>query len=317
GRTVTAAAAYRAGQAILDQRTGLMFDYSRRHGVLDVEILAAIDAPPWIFNRIELWNRVEAVEKRKDAQLARDIELALPHELSPAERRDLVHGFVRAAFVDAGMVADVALHAPDDAGDGRNHHAHVLLTMRGIEGESFGPKVRAWNDTALLEQWRALWADHVNQALVLAGESNRVDHRSLEAQGIERVAQIHLGFAVTEMRRRGIATDRAALAGEIAAVNDELAAKRPTSMPPVAVVASAAVTAQAPEFSPAPCAANRKNAAPRPAARAPPIGLFRKIAGELVKRAKMLIAIRPIIPSKVAKGALMHCRSNAGARLEF
>jgi MobA/MobL family len=113
GRTVTAAAAYRAGEAILDQRTGLIFDYRRRYGVLDAGILAPENAPPWIFDRAELWNRVEAAEKRKDAQLARDIELALPHELGPAARHDLVHGFVRAAFVDAGMIADVALHALD------------------------------------------------------------------------------------------------------------------------------------------------------------------------------------------------------------
>jgi ATP-dependent exoDNAse (exonuclease V) alpha subunit len=222
GRTVTAAAAYRAGMAIIDQRTGLTFDYSRRHGVLDTEILAPADVPLWIFDRVQLWNQVEACEKRKDAQLARDIELALPHELEHFTRRELVHGFVRAAFVDAGMVADIALHAPDAAGDGRNHHAHILLTLRRIEGESFGPKVRAWNDKAMIEHWRALWAEHVNQALELAGETARVDHRSLEAQGIERVPQIHLGLAVTEMRRRGVIGERVQLAQEITATNAAL-----------------------------------------------------------------------------------------------
>jgi ATP-dependent exoDNAse (exonuclease V) alpha subunit len=320
GRTVTAAAAYRAGIAIEDQRTGLVFDYSRRHGVLDAEILAPKNAPPWILDRVQLWNRVETAEKRKDAQLARDIELALPHELSEAVRRELVHRFVRVAFVDAGMVADVALHAPDAAGDGRNFHAHILLTMRGIEGESFGPKVRAWNDQAMLEQWRALWAEHVNQALDLAGEIARIDHRSLETQGIERLAQIHLGLAVTEMRRRGVATDRAEIAGKIDVVNDELDAlstEPATSMPPIAVVTSAAVAVQAPEFPPPPLSANQEKAAPRPVARAPPAGLFRKVAGELTKRVKMLLSIWPIIPSRLAKGALMHCGGNAGARLEF
>lgn len=108
GRTVTAAAAYRAGEVIADQRTGLVFDYRRRQGVTETLILAPPDAPAWMRDRARLWNAVEAAEKRKDAQLARDIELALPHELSPAERRELVRGFVAAAFVDAGMVADVA-----------------------------------------------------------------------------------------------------------------------------------------------------------------------------------------------------------------
>ena len=101
-------------------------------------------------DRAALWNGVEAAEKRKDAQLARDITLALPHELTPAQRLALVRGFIASAFVALGMVADIAIHAPcrRDA-DARNHHAHILLTMRAIEGDGFGAKVRAWNDTAL------------------------------------------------------------------------------------------------------------------------------------------------------------------------
>jgi ATP-dependent exoDNAse (exonuclease V) alpha subunit len=222
GRTVTAAAAYRSAELIVDQRTGLAFDYRRRHGVLDTEILAPNDAPGWMHDRVRLWNAVEAAEKRKDAQLARDIELALPHELTAGEHRELVHRFVRSAFVDAGMVADIALHAPDEDGDTRNFHAHILLTMRRIEGDHFGDKERAWNKPEQLEQWRALWADHVNQALEIAGDQACVDHRSLEAQGIERLPQIHLGLAVTEMRRRGITTERAELAGAIATLNTRI-----------------------------------------------------------------------------------------------
>src|SRR5258708_7496415 len=229
GRTVTAAAAYRAGMQIVDARTGLVFDYRRRHGVLHAAIIAPLDAPAWMRERAQLWNGVERGEKRKDAQLARDIELALPHELTHAERRDLVHGFVQAAFVDAGMVADVAMHAPDREGDQRNHHAHILLTMRAIDGDSFGDKVREWNKPGCLEQWRALWAEHVNAALVRAGTRAHVDHRSLEAQGIDRLPQIHLGRPVIEMHRRGITTERAEIAREIAAVNVELAASSETA----------------------------------------------------------------------------------------
>jgi hypothetical protein len=222
GRTATAAVAYRAGEVITDARTGLVFDYSRRRGVLHAEIIAPEGAPAWMRDRSLLWNGVEAAEKRKDAQLAREIELALPHELDGMQRRELVRGFVRAAFVSAGMVADVALHAPGEHGDQRNHHAHVMLTMRRIEDEGFGDKERAWNDPALLETWRALWAEHVNQALDLAGGSARVDHRSLEAQGVDRLPGIHLGPAVMEMQRRGVATERAELAQKIAATNAEL-----------------------------------------------------------------------------------------------
>ncbi|HTQ81922.1 MAG TPA: MobQ family relaxase [Pseudolabrys sp.] len=224
GRTVTAAAAYRAGELIIDQRTGYAFDYRRRQGVIETAILAPAGAPAWMHDRVRLWNAVEASEKRKDAQLARDIELALPHELDATARRELVHRFVRAAFVDAGMVADVAMHAPDACGDGRNFHAHILLTMRRIEGGGFGPKERAWNKPEQLETWRAQWAALVNDALAVVGENARVDHRSLEAQGIERLPQIHLGLAVSEMRRRGIATERAELAGAISAANDGLRA---------------------------------------------------------------------------------------------
>jgi ATP-dependent exoDNAse (exonuclease V) alpha subunit len=224
GRTVTAAAAYRAGELIEDARTGLAFDYRRRRGVAHAEIIAPAGAPAWMHDRARLWNAVEAVEKRKDAQLARDLDMALPHELTPAQRLDLVRGYVRAAFVSDGMVADVAIHAPCRRGaDRRNHHVHILLTMRGIDGDGFGPKARAWNDTAKLEAWRALWAEHVNRALELAGASARVDHRSLAAQGIERVAGIHLGPAVVELAACGIETERAELAQKIAAINTVLA----------------------------------------------------------------------------------------------
>jgi ATP-dependent exoDNAse (exonuclease V) alpha subunit len=224
GRTATAAAAYRAAELIEDARTGLAFDYRRRSGVLHVEIVAPESAPAWMRDRAALWNGVEAAEKRKDAQLARDITLALPHELTPAQRLALVRGFVASTFVRQGMVADIAIHAPcrRDA-DARNHHAHILLTMRAIDGDSFGAKVRAWNDTALLEQWRAQWAEHVNRALEDAGERARVDHRSLAAQGIEREPQIHLGPAVVALAARGIDTDRGDAAQEIEAVNAVLA----------------------------------------------------------------------------------------------
>lgn len=279
GRTVTAAAAYRAGELIVDQRTGLAFDYRRRHGVIETAILVPAAAPAWMCERTQLWNAVEAAEKRKDAQLARDIELALPHELDAEARRELVHQFVRSAFVGAGMVADVALHEPDARGDSRNFHAHVLLTMRRIEGDGFGPKERNWNDQAQLERWRAQWAALVNDALEIAGEDSRVDHRSLEAQGIERLPQIHLGLAVSEMQRRGIATERGELASAISAVNVEL------NLSP-----ASAEGCNGSEPAPLPSVLYNTPLALLPdmlATEKPePRKLFRRAAGELVKRAR-------------------------------
>jgi len=135
-----------------------------------------------------------------------EVQIALPHELDAAARVALVRGFVMAELVSLGMVADVALHAPGDKGDERNFHADVLVTLRPVEGEGFGKKCRAWNETERLEQWRAAWADHVNHALDTAAVAARVDHRSLAEQGIDRAPQLKLGPAMREMQRQGIAT---------------------------------------------------------------------------------------------------------------
>lgn len=204
GRSATAAAAYRSGMLITDERTGLTHDYSRRGGVVHAEILRPEGAPDFTGNRADLWNAVEQVERRKDAQLAREILTSLPHELDEDQRRDLVHEFIEQEFVSRGMVADYAIHAPDLEGDNRNHHAHIMLTMRELTEEGFGKKDRSWNDKELLESWRENWADHQNQALERAGHDIRVDHRSLEARGINREPEPKLGAVATEMERNGL-----------------------------------------------------------------------------------------------------------------
>lgn len=203
GRSATAAAAYRASERIEDERTGQAHDYRAKGGIVHSEILLPEDAPVWMADRGRLWNAVEAAEKRKDAQLVREVLLNLPHELNAADRRELVRDFVREEFVARGMVADLNIHAPDREGDQRNHHAHVMLTMRTLSGEGFGPKARAWNETAQLEQWREAWARHQNRALERAGSRERVDHRSLEAQGIDREPEPKLGPVATQMERDG------------------------------------------------------------------------------------------------------------------
>jgi ATP-dependent exoDNAse (exonuclease V) alpha subunit len=203
GRSATAAAAYRAGAEIPDARTGLVFDYTRRRGVAHAEIIAPPGTPAPMLDRVALWNAVEAAESRRDAQLAREIELALPYELTDAARLNLVRDFVTREFVARGMIADFAMHRPDRRGDGRNHHAHVMLSLRPITETGFGPKARAWNDTAELEHWREAWADAVNQALARQGYETRVDHRSYAARGLALEPEPKMGPTATAMERRG------------------------------------------------------------------------------------------------------------------
>ncbi|SFF29102.1 plasmid mobilization system relaxase [Sulfitobacter brevis] len=182
GRSATAASAYRVAERIEDRRTGLVFDYAARGGVDHTEILAPDHAPDWVHDRSELWNRVEESETRKNSQVAREVRVALPDELTHAQRVALVRDYAQAQFVDRGMVADIALHAPGREGDERNHHAHILLTTREIDAEGFTTKNRDWNKVEVLESWREAWARDSNAALERAGIEDRVDHRTLVAQ---------------------------------------------------------------------------------------------------------------------------------------
>ena len=182
GRSATAAAAYRVAERIEDRRTGLTFDYAARGGVDHTEILAPDHAPDWVRDRSELWNRVEESETRKNSQVAREVRVALPDELTHAQRVALVRDYAQAQFVDRGMVADIALHAPGRAGDERNHHAHILLTTREVDADGFTTKNRDWNKVEVLEGWREAWARDSNAALERAGVEDRVDHRTLVAQ---------------------------------------------------------------------------------------------------------------------------------------
>jgi hypothetical protein len=178
GRSVVAAAAYRAGARLTDARTGTTADYTRRQGVVHTGIVAPLDTPKWTLDRGRLWNAVETAEHRKDAQLAREAVLALPHELDLKAQIALVEGFVQSAFVQRGMIADVAIHRPIPPADPRNVHAHILICLRRPRMQGFGPKVREWNDRALLMEWRKQWSRSVNQALRDAGLSMQVDHRA-------------------------------------------------------------------------------------------------------------------------------------------
>ena len=222
GRSSTAAAAYRSGEMIQDARTGLTHDYTRKHGVSDSFIMAPNDAPEWVQDREALWNAVEAIENRKNSQLARDITMALPDELTPEERKAILVAFVQEQFVDRGMIADVNIHAPHHKGDQRNHHAHVMLTMREITEEGWSKnKNRDWNDTELLETWREKWADFQNRALENGKHLDRVDHRSYERQGKNREATQHMGPQATEIYRRDGESDIVLKNKEIKRRNNE------------------------------------------------------------------------------------------------
>jgi len=214
GRSATAAIAYRVAERIEDRRTGLVFDYAKRGGVDHTEILAPDHAPDWVADRSELWNRVEEAETRKNSQVAREVRVALPAELTHAQRVELVRDFAQEQFVDRGMVADIALHAPGRDGDDRNHHAHILLTTREIDPEGFTTKNRDWNKVELLEDWREAWAQGANLALERAGIEERIDHRTLEAQrdeALELAAEAReRGDEAEELREtvRAVALDR-------------------------------------------------------------------------------------------------------------
>lgn len=203
---------------MIDERTGLVHDYTKKSGVAETVMLLPEGAPEWASDPVQLWNRVEANEKRKDAQAAREINIALPVELNPEQRKALVVDFCREQFTDLGMVADVAFHDPD----ANNPHVHIMLTMRKFDGDGFGPKAREWNDKAALEQWRAGWKEHANRALFQAGQAARIDHRTLEAQAVAAVIEGDDAKAI-RLSREAQRHHGGKQGAEIAQINTEVA----------------------------------------------------------------------------------------------
>ncbi len=181
GRNAVAAVAYRSGTSMYEEAAGQTHDYSKKMGVEHSEIMAPDQAPEWVFDRQRLWNEVEACENRKDAQVAREVEVGLPVELSKNEQVELLRDFVKREFVARGMVADFSLHLDNP----ENPHAHILLTTRDLTPEGFGQKNRGWNQTSELLGWRRGWAEVTNEHLAHAGLGVRIDHRSYKEQGIE------------------------------------------------------------------------------------------------------------------------------------
>lgn len=220
GSSAVASAAYRSASRLRDERIDRRHDFSAKRGVIHSEIMLPEGAPEHLGDRERLWNEVEAVEVRKDAQLAREVEFAIPREMTQAQGIELARDFAQAEFVDQGMIADLNVHW-DMGEDGMpKPHAHVMLTMRSVDDNGFGQKVRDWNATQMVERWRERWAEHVNERLAELDIDARIDHRSLESQGIGLEPQSQIGAPAMRIEGEGIeAADRAEMHRGIARNN--------------------------------------------------------------------------------------------------
>ena len=235
GKSVVAAAAYRAGERLHDARQGMNHDYARKGGVVHKELLVPGDAPAWAkgLDRETLWNMVDARERRKDSQTARELRIMIPRELDPQERIHVVRDFVERSFVAKGMIADVCWH-DKIASDGQSQpHAHVMLTMRPLATDGFGDKVRhdmvpdptgrkhpdgravlvesnpdSWNSAAYYETCRLDWETTANAALERAGSDQRIDRRSYLERGIARLPEPALRLAYHLNELRGVMQER-------------------------------------------------------------------------------------------------------------
>jgi Ti-type conjugative transfer relaxase TraA len=222
GSSAVASAAYRSASRMRDERIDRVQDFSNKRGVVHSEVMLPENAPEAWSDRERLWNDVEAFEVRKDAQLAREVEFAIPREITQAQGIELARDFAQSEFVDQGMIADLNVHW-DIGEDGMpKPHAHVMLTMRSVDENGFGQKVRDWNRTEMVERWRERWAEHVNERLAELDIDARIDHRSLEAQGIGLEPQSQIGAPAQRIEGEGVeAADRADMHREIARNNGE------------------------------------------------------------------------------------------------
>ncbi len=235
GQSATGAAAYRAGEKIHDETNNKTHDYAGRSGVIDTEIYSPDHAPEWGTNRARLWNEIEKSETNKDgsirktAQLAQEVEVSLPRELTHDENKALVKEFVTQQFVSKGMIADVAFHESEASDGGKNPHAHIMLTMRDITENGFGNKNQEWSGGGLakrkerLNEVRESWANAQNRHLEKVQET--VNHHSYEEQGIKAVPTLHLGKEATALERQGIESRRGDKNREIEKQNNRMWAK--------------------------------------------------------------------------------------------
>ena len=243
GKSAVAAAAYRSGEKLTNEWDGMTHDYTRKRGVVHTEILLPPHAPPSFSDRATLWNSVELYEKAGNAQLAREIDAALPIELSREEQIRLVREYCSSQFVSRGMCVDFAIHDTDSG----NPHCHIMLTMRPLDErgawaakskkeydlDENGERIRlpsgrykthkvdltGWNDKGNALLWRKAWADISNAYLERAGSRSRIDHRSNAERGIDELPTVHMGVAACQMEKKGIATEKGELNRNIQKAN--------------------------------------------------------------------------------------------------
>jgi ATP-dependent exoDNAse (exonuclease V) alpha subunit len=220
GASAVAAAAYRAASRLRDDRIDRSHDFTAKRAAVHSQVLLPEGVPEELSEREQLWNAVEACEVRRDAQLAREVEFALPREMAQAQGIELARDFVLSEFVDRGMIADLNVHW-DRTEDGLSKpHAHVMLTMRSVDETGFGPKVREWNHTDLVERWRERWANFANARLAELDIDARIDPRSLEAQGCALEPQSQISAPAQRIEGEATeAADRAEMHREIARGN--------------------------------------------------------------------------------------------------
>ena len=243
GKSAVAAAAYRSGEKLTNEWDGMTHDYTRKGGVVHTEIMLPPHAPPSFSDRSTLWNSVELYEKAGNAQLAREIDAALPIELSREEQIRLVREYCSSQFVSRGMCVDYAIHDTDKG----NPHCHIMLTMRPLDErgawaakskkeydlDENGERIRlpsgrykthkidltGWNDKDNTLLWRKAWADYTNDFLERNGSPERIDHRSNAERGIDELPTVHMGVAACQMEKKGIATEKGELNRNIQKAN--------------------------------------------------------------------------------------------------
>ena len=212
GRSAVACSAYRSGEKLIDERQGKEQDYTKKTGVEFTKIYAPENTNPELLDRNQLWNKVEKIENRKNSQLAREFEIAFPHELNQQQREQMLNELCQDIVKRHGVVVDAAIHAPHTANgsDERNYHAHIMFTTRSIdEHGNLGKKTREFNDNGKqeVEFWRENFADLANKHLARAGYLTEVDHRSYADQNNGLQATVHEGSKITQLRRQGINTE--------------------------------------------------------------------------------------------------------------
>jgi len=249
GHSATAAAAYRSGTCIVDERTGEVHDYTRKEGVEYSQIMTPAGCPGWAQDRAALWNESERVNTRKNSRVCRDVKLSFPAALSFDQRQAMVRDFGQMLVDRHGVAVDIAMHEPDRHGDSRNYHAHILVTTHRLGHDGFTEKARELDDRQRgpqeIEAWRKAWATKCAEALRASGHETdaerwlhghkkkdeqvqlAVDRGDLDfARQAEGLPTIHMGPSATELERQGISTDRGDTNREIIAANAREAQER-------------------------------------------------------------------------------------------